>query len=163
MSQQDLNFPIFEKLDVVLATGIKPATLAMWIERGIVRPTLENPGPGTPRKFSLNGIKWIATVARLADFMSPSHASEIVETVRKSSRSDDPRCAEVKWIFVWKNPANGRYQSSWSVKDKIEDIWNPQIWHSPNSGVYVVINVGEIASSVMRILDDGEAGELIPE
>ena len=81
----DLDQPIFNSADVVAATGMQPATLQAWANRGILRvsDSQRNPGPGQRRLYSALDIARItATQALIGLGVSAATAAQIAWRVQ---------------------------------------------------------------------------------
>ena len=79
-TSEDRNQPRFTQPEVLRATGLKPATLQTWANRGLVQPANPAPGTGQRRMYSALQVFEIAVMAKLVTFgVAASRAATMAE------------------------------------------------------------------------------------
>jgi hypothetical protein len=75
--------PQFTTAEVLKLVGVEYETLRRWLKLGYIRPSMENPGRGRQRLYSLSDIMQIATIHLLSGigFMPSLYASVMAKIV----------------------------------------------------------------------------------
>jgi len=142
----------FQNADVLKATGVSLGTLQTWLNRGLIKPSSDlTPGTGQRRMYSAADVLRVALMAELVGFgLKPSAAAFVLDIVeRESGVRTSPNNARPKWMLISRNGV-GRVVS-YSMKDKIEDVW--PAWNSQVTGSCLVVPVGAIEATVFGSLE----------
>lgn len=151
MDNDKIFEPKYQNADVLKATGVSLGTLQTWLNRGLIKPSSGlTPGTGQRREYSAADVLRVALMAELVGFgFKPSAAAFVLDIVeRESCVRESPNNARPKWVFISKNGL-GRLVS-YSMKDKLEDVW--PAWESQVAGSCLVVPVGAIEATVFGSL-----------